>query len=58
MRRTTRIPVGSYNVQFGANRVIAPSLERGTLAILNADGALLAEVDVAPSCHDACLRPA
>jgi hypothetical protein len=55
--RSTPIPVGSYNVQYGAGHVITPSLDHGTLAILNAHGALLARVDVAGSCHDACFRP-
>lgn len=52
--RSTPIPVGSYNVQHGPGRVITPSLELGTLAVLDAHGALLARVDVAGSCHDAC----
>lgn len=55
--RSTPIPVGSYNVQYGAGHVITPSLDHGTLAILNAHGALLARVAVAGSCHDACFRP-
>lgn len=55
--RTTRIPVGSYNVQHGRGRVITPSLSRGTLAILDERGTLLATVPVAASCHDACFAP-
>jgi DNA-binding beta-propeller fold protein YncE len=55
--RTTPIPVGSYNVQYGRERVITPSLSKGTLAILNERGALLASVHVAGSCHDACFAP-
>jgi hypothetical protein len=55
--RTTPIPVGSYNVQHGRGRVITPSLSKGTLAILNERGALLATVNVASSCHDACFAP-
>ena len=55
--RTTPIPVGSYNVQHGRGRVITPSLSKGTLAILNERGALLATVQVAASCHDACFAP-
>jgi DNA-binding beta-propeller fold protein YncE len=57
VRRSTAIPVGSYNVQYGADHVLTPSLDSGTLTILNARGALLARVDVAASCHDACFRP-
>jgi DNA-binding beta-propeller fold protein YncE len=55
--RTTPIPVGSYNVQHGRGRVITPSLSKGTLAVLNERGALLATVPVAASCHDACFAP-
>ena len=52
--RSTPIPIGSYNVQHGAGRVITPSLDRGTLTVLDARGALLARIQVAGSCHDAC----
>ena len=52
-----QIPVGSYNVQFGRGHVLTPSLDHGTLAVLNAHGALLHVVQVADSCHDACLAP-
>jgi hypothetical protein len=45
-----RVPVGSYNVQFGAGRVFTPSLDEGTLAVVG--GPL---VHVAESSHDACL---
>jgi DNA-binding beta-propeller fold protein YncE len=52
---TARTPVGSYNIQQGeGGRVLTPSLDRGTLCILNARGALLHEVHVAASSHDAC----
>jgi DNA-binding beta-propeller fold protein YncE len=55
--RTTPIPLESYNVQFGFGRVVTPSLLHGTLSVLDARGSLLARVQVAPSCHDACLLP-
>ena len=55
--RTTRIPVGSYNVQQGLGRVITPSVSRGTLSVLDARGTLLASIPVAASCHDACFAP-
>lgn len=55
--RQTRIPIGSYNVQYGHDRVITPSLTSGTLAVLDRRGAALAVVDVADSCHDACFAP-
>jgi DNA-binding beta-propeller fold protein YncE len=51
--RTTRIPTGSYNVQFRAGRILTPSLNEGTLCVLDAGGRLLRRVQVAPSCHDA-----
>ena len=54
---TSRIPIGSYNVQHGWGRVLTPSLSHGTLAVLNGAGSLLATVDVSDSCHDACFRP-
>ena len=50
---TTRIPVGSYNVQFLADRVLTPSLNEGTLCAAGAGGRLLSRTRVAPSCHDA-----
>jgi DNA-binding beta-propeller fold protein YncE len=52
--RTTAIPVGSYNVQHGPGRVITPSLDRGTLTVLDPHGVVLARIPVAGSCHDAC----
>jgi DNA-binding beta-propeller fold protein YncE len=55
--RRTAVPTGSYNVQFGSGRVITASLSRGTLAVLDAHGALLRVVQVAGSCHDACFLP-
>jgi DNA-binding beta-propeller fold protein YncE len=52
---TTRVPLGSYNVQFAAGHVLTPSLDRGTLCVLDAAGRVREEVRVAPSSHDACL---
>ena len=52
--RATTVPVGSYNVQSGAGRILTPSLERGTLAVLDGGGRLLRRVQVARSSHDAC----
>jgi len=51
---TTRVPVGSFNVQAGFGRVLTPSLDNGTLSVLDAQGKLLHEVHVASACHDAC----
>ncbi len=55
--RTTRIPAGSFNVQYAAGRVLTPSLNVGTLTVLDADGGLVREAKLASSCHDACLAP-
>jgi len=52
--RTTRVPVGSYNVQDGWGFVFTPSLERGTLCILDERGRVLHQLRVAASSHDAC----
>lgn len=52
--RTTPIEPGSYNVQYGFGRVLTPSLDRGTLTVLDRRGALLARIRIASSCHDAC----
>jgi DNA-binding beta-propeller fold protein YncE len=51
---TTRVPAGSFNVQAGFGRVLTPSLDNGTLSVLDASGRLLREVHVASACHDAC----
>jgi DNA-binding beta-propeller fold protein YncE len=50
---TTAIPVGSYNVQFRDGRVLTPSLNAGTLCVLDAGGRMTRRTRVAPSCHDA-----
>ena len=55
---TTRVPVGSYNVQFAAGRVLTPSLNVGTLCVLDANGNLRERIRVASSSHDACVVPA
>jgi DNA-binding beta-propeller fold protein YncE len=49
------VPVGSYNVQHGAGRVVTPSLGHGTITILDERGRLLRRERVARSSHDACL---
>jgi hypothetical protein len=54
----TRIPIGSYNVQYAAGRVLTPSLDEGTLCVLDAAGRLRERIRVATSSHDACLAPA
>ncbi|MFN8223306.1 MAG: WD40 repeat domain-containing protein [Gaiellales bacterium] len=49
------IPLGSYNVSYGASRAITPSLERGTVAVLDRRGQILSVSGVARSAHDACI---
>jgi DNA-binding beta-propeller fold protein YncE len=52
--RTTKVPVGSYNVQEAFGWIITPSLDRGTFCVLDRQGRLRRRVQVAPSSHDAC----
>jgi DNA-binding beta-propeller fold protein YncE len=52
---TTRVPVGSYNVQEAFGWIVTPSLDRGTFCVLSRTGRLVRRVQVAPSSHDACL---
>jgi DNA-binding beta-propeller fold protein YncE len=52
--RTTTVPVGSFNVQEAFGWIVTPSLERGTLCVLDRNGRLTRRVQVAPSSHDAC----
>lgn len=54
LERTTRVPVGSFNVTTGGGRVATPSLERGSIVILDRAGRVLHERHVAASSHDAC----
>jgi len=53
----TRVAVGSYNVQYAAGVVLTPSLNEGTLTVVDAQGRQRLRVHVAASCHDACLVP-
>jgi hypothetical protein len=53
--RITRITFGSYNVQSAAGSVLTPSLDRGTLCVVDADGRVRETAHVARSSHDACL---
>jgi DNA-binding beta-propeller fold protein YncE len=54
--RTTRVPVGSYNVQqcWNGTTILTPSLSRGTLCVADGRGRLIRRLDVARSSHDAC----
>jgi DNA-binding beta-propeller fold protein YncE len=51
--RTTRIPVGSYNVQAGHGLVLTPSLADGVLSVLDRRGGVVHRIQVATSSHDA-----
>jgi len=53
--RDTRVPIGSYNVQRGAGRVLTPSLDMGALTILDDRGRVLHELQVASHAHDVCV---
>ena len=53
--RTARIPVGSYNVTCSGSWVVSPSLDQGTLAVLDAAGRPVARLELAPAAHDACV---
>ena len=53
--RTTRIPVGSYNVQSARRAVLTPSLSQGTISVLSDRGAVRLRRQVARSSHDACV---
>jgi DNA-binding beta-propeller fold protein YncE len=53
--RTTRVPLGSYNVQEGwGGAILTPSLTHGTLCVADRRGRLVRQVTVARSSHDAC----
>jgi sugar lactone lactonase YvrE len=53
--RTSPVPAGSYNVQSGLGAVVTPSLDEGTLVVLDRFGRNLRELRVAASSHDAAL---
>ena len=51
---STTIPLASYNVQAGGARILTPSLERGTLSVLDSRGRVLHSIQASRSSHDAC----
>jgi DNA-binding beta-propeller fold protein YncE len=53
--RRVRVPIGSYNVQSGGGRVLTPSLNMGTLTVLDRSGRVRAQPRVAEAAHDACV---
>jgi DNA-binding beta-propeller fold protein YncE len=53
--REARVPLGSYNVTFGWNRLVTPSLGGGTVSLLDRNGRVRAVRQVARAAHDACI---
>jgi hypothetical protein len=53
--REARVPTGSYNVAFGFDRLVTPSLGQGTVAFLDPNGRVAAVRKVARAAHDACI---
>jgi hypothetical protein len=53
--RVAAVPIGSYNVAFGGERVVTPSLSRGTVALLDERGAVRGVRTIARAAHDACV---
>lgn len=53
--REARIPTGSYNVSFGWDSVVSPSLGQGTVSVLDRNGRVRAVLEVARAAHDACV---
>jgi len=51
--RRNPVPLGSYNVQAAAGRVVTPSLGHGTLTVLDLHGRTLYRAAIARSSHDA-----
>ena len=49
------LPVGSYNVTFGWQRAVSPSLDRGTVALVDMRGRVRTVRRVARAAHDACV---
>jgi hypothetical protein len=50
-----RVPVGSYNVSFDFETAVTPSLDAGTVALLDRSGSVRAVRRVARTAHDACV---
>jgi DNA-binding beta-propeller fold protein YncE len=53
--REARVPTGSYNVAFGFDRLVTPSLGQGTVTFLDRNGRVAAVRKVARAAHDACV---
>jgi DNA-binding beta-propeller fold protein YncE len=53
--REALVPIGSYNVTFGSGHVVTPSLDQGTVSLLDRNGRVRAVRRVARAAHDACV---
>jgi DNA-binding beta-propeller fold protein YncE len=53
--REAKVPIGSYNITFGWSRIVTPSLEDGTVSVLDPMGRVKAIKRVARAAHDACI---
>jgi DNA-binding beta-propeller fold protein YncE len=53
--RQTHVPKGSFNVAFGSDRLVTPSLGAGTVSMLDRNGRVRAVRRVAQAAHDACI---
>jgi DNA-binding beta-propeller fold protein YncE len=53
--REARVPTGSYNVAFGFDRLVTPSLGQGTVTFLDRNGRVAAVRKVARAAHDVCI---
>ena len=53
--REAELPVGSFNVSFAGRLAVSPSLTRGSIAVLGADGRVRSVRPIARAAHDACL---
>jgi hypothetical protein len=51
----TPVPIGSYNIQRGAGRVLTPSLDMGALTALDGGGRVLWQLQAAAHAHDVCV---
>ncbi len=52
---SAHVPIGSYNIAFGWQRAVTPSLERGTVCLLDAAGRVRTTRRLARTAHDACV---
>jgi hypothetical protein len=53
--RQADVPVGSYNVTYGGGAAVTPSLERGTVTVLDSRGRVVTSRKIARAAHDACV---